>query len=255
MISQSQQLRENSIDICFNLTVSEDLLESTHNLCHDFPDISYNKHKFIEEIIPIVQVSSIHNSFVQSNSDYILFLDGDTVFLRPFVSELLIALDESESDIAMAHECGSTGIKPYANYNCGFLLMKKNNTTELLIRSWLKLVKHNRELAKHGNQRLFPHALGMAKPRVFSIDNVYNLRCHPVYGNIAQVLSPVYMVHNQHLSHYWTNEINPLKTNLIELINRPSVKELINRLDQSFTPSNEPYKPRYVGGTFINLNG
>ena len=38
-----------------------------------------------------------------------LLLDGDTVFLRPFIAELLSAAKESEL-IAMAHERGSTGI-------------------------------------------------------------------------------------------------------------------------------------------------
>ena len=253
-LSQVTELKKCNIETFYNLSISEDLYPASKDFCLGCNQIGLNMISDSEDIIPVAQVRSIYNSFMKSNSDFVLFLDGDTVFLRSYINQLIEAVKNSKSDIAMAHECGSTGISPYANYNCGFILIRKNATTKLLMKSWLDLVTNNRNLAKHGNQRLFPHALGIANPKIFTVDNVYNLRCHPVYGNISQVWSPVYMVHNQDLSLYWSNKIKPLDSFFGEIVNKPSVIDLHAQIDCAFTPTNNPYLPRYVGGTLVNPN-
>jgi hypothetical protein len=202
--------------------------------------------------IPIQQCRGIVDAFHCSKSDYVLTLDSDTVFLRSFVENLVDCMNHSGCDISAALECGSTGFRPYANYNCGFLLMKRNRKTEDLLNCWLSLCEQNFELAKYGNQRLFPHALGSTKPRVFTIDNIYNLRCHPVFGGISQVWSPVFMVHNHDVSDYWYNSICSSLFNKSHSFNDllPELRISLEQLDLHFTPSDDPYRPRYVSSSF-----
>jgi len=203
--------------------------------------------KYSHSLIPTLQCNAILDAFLRSETDYVLTVDNDTVFLKQFLQELLLCMDRSGCDIAMAHECGSTGITPYPNFNCGFLLMKRNRKNEELLRCWYQLCITNPKIIPHGNQRLFPYALATINPRIFPLDQVYNLRCHPVFDNISQVWSPVYMVHNHSLSNYWSDlclEIMRLAPNEIEFAD--ALSKSLSQVDQHFTPSSNPFIPRFV---------
>ena len=108
-------------------------------------------------------------------------------------------------------------------------------------------------MAKHGNQRLFPHALGIAQPKIFPIDNVYNLRCHPVFGGVSQVWSSVYMVHNHQVSNYWVEKvfksIKDAGTNISKIHTDCEIE--LKKIDSHFTPSQNPFKPRYVSSHLL----
>lgn len=249
-VTQAPHLKSLGFDIQYHIAVSPSLLTSKridllHRLNVEIRKIDVEG----EAIVPILQAEHIFHNFKNTIGRYIISLDGDTTFLRPFCHEVLIALEEDLGEIALVPECGSTGISPFANFNCGFMVFKRTNVTQSLLQTWTDLCNLNPDISKHGNQRIFPSALRTAKPKIFPLDTVYNLRCHPVYGNAAQVWSPVYMVHAHRLTKLVLQSISlkgiSLENSPLNTI-RTCFQETIGELDMHFTPKNRPYQPRYV---------
>ena len=200
-------------------------------------------------LIPLIQVEAIVNSFHSDTSDCQLFLDGDTTFIRPYVHEVAIALFDGCGELAMAHECGSTGVSPYPNYNCGFIMTLPTDTVGTLFNKWRSLCNTNRELVGHGNQRLFPYALRFTRPKILTIDNVYNLRCHQVFGGASQVWSPVYMVHSHELTRYMLQRCRSsgvLFTESLTSKHFDNIKSILASVDEHMTPRDQPFLPRYI---------
>ena len=249
-MTQAPRLRELGFGIRYHIAVSPILLTSERisllqNLSVEISKIDIEG----EAIVPILQAEHICQSFKKTAGRYFISLDGDTTFLRPFCHEVLSALEDDLGEIALVPECGSTGILPFMNFNCGFMFFKRSEVTHLLLKSWAELCRYNSGISKHGNQRIFPSAIRTAKPRIFPLDIVYNLRCHPVYGNAAQVWSPVYMVHAHRLTKSILQSLR-IKGIALDCSSPSTIRahllEIIQETDLHFTPKNEPYRPRYV---------
>ena len=202
-----------------------------------------NKHHFL------LKVEAIYRAFTQASKqgyDVLIFQDGDHISLRPWTYEVVNQLVSTSSDVAMSFECGHVSLVPYPTYNSGLIALRVGQSAQKMLDCWLECSRamFTSPSINLGDQHSLVHALGIAKPKVFALPDVYNLRCHDVYNGIAPVWSPIYAIHNHILATYVSRAI------FYDLVTEnPSASctaRFIDDCNTQFTPKDQPFQPRVV---------
>ena len=146
----------------------------------------------------------------------------------------------------MAHECGHVATIPFLTYNSGFIVFKINDKCKNLIEEWERISKAiftNKEIDL-GDQHTFVYALSRINPKIFTLSNVINLRCHPVYENKDRVWSPVFAVHNHELTKWIIKGIKYAE--LDKSSHEININNLFSSISKYYNPIGNEYTPREV---------
>lgn len=143
-----------------------------------------------------------------SRGEPFTFVDTDTVFLRRPVfakSSIIKHLKFHSIDLIAVLECGATSLD-CPTYNTGLLTVLGTKASTLLMQEWqakyLKDLIVSRDSPSMADQPCFIHSFTKVMPKTYSLPDIHNLRCHPVYNSEAVVWSPVVMIHNHDISDF-----------------------------------------------------
>ena len=202
---------------------------------------------------PLLTKVRILNQIAQDSAEEalcnVIYLDGDHISLRPWAESALDVIEDQDYEIAMAHECGLTDIKPIPNYNSGLIFFKPSNKIKEMMCIWLNYsTKYCCGMADVFNdQHTLVYALAEGKVKVLTLPEVVNLRCHPAYGSAAHVWSDVYAVHNHDAASIF------VAATKMAIHSNKSLANYFNAafsiLDEWFNPTGGSHLPRCVSLT------